>query len=345
MTEKDQITYKNAGVDIDAGERAVELMKSHVKSTFTPSVLANLGSFGAMYAPDFSKYTNPVLVSSADGVGTKLKIAFMSGIHTTVGQCLVNHCTNDILVQGARALFFMDYFAVGKLDPLVAEQVVEGLSKACRENCCSLIGGETAEMPDMYQDGEYDLAGFIVGVVDRDKVITGDKVKEGNIVLGLKSSGLHTNGYSLARKVILDVHGYKHSDRISTGRTVAEELLAVHKSYANAVHPLLDKGLVNGMSHITGGGLPGNMKRTLPDSLSAVIDSKAWDVPPIFLFIGELGNVPIDDMYRAFNMGIGYTLTIDKEKLNDVSDILIANGEEPVVIGEITVGNKQVEIV
>ena len=345
MTEKNQVTYKSAGVDIEAGERAVELMKSHVKNTFTPSVLANLGSFGAMFALDTSKYTSPVIVSSADGVGTKLKLAFMTDTHDTVGQCLVNHCTNDILVQGARALFFMDYFAVGKLDPFVAEKVVAGLSKACVENGCSLIGGETAEMPDMYQAGEYDLAGFIVGIVERDKIITGAEMKDGDMVIGLPSTGLHTNGYSLTRKVIFEVGGYGADDVLATGKSVKDELMAVHRSYANAIHPLLEENLVHGMAHITGGGLPGNMKRTIPEGLKAVIDSKTWGIPGIFNVIQDLGNVPTEDMFRSFNMGIGYTIAVDKNMVKEVLDILSSLNETPIVIGEITAGERGVEII
>ncbi|HEY3379517.1 MAG TPA: phosphoribosylformylglycinamidine cyclo-ligase, partial [Armatimonadota bacterium] len=282
MTDRQSFTYRDAGVDIDAGERAVQMMKSHVRATFTPAVLAELGSFGAMFALDVADYTAPVLVSSADGVGTKLKVAFLADRHTTVGQDLVNHCNNDILVQGARGLFFMDYYAVGKLDPIVAAQVVEGLAIACKQTGCSLIGGETAEMPDMYTPGEYDLAGFIVGIVDRAKIITGAGVRPGDKVIGLASNGLHTNGYSLARKLVFEVGQFAIDDMLPTGRTVADELLRVHRCYAPAVLPVLADDLVQAMAHITGGGLTGNVVRTLPEGCRAILDPSTWEIEPIF---------------------------------------------------------------
>lgn len=342
--ERQSVTYRDAGVDIDAGERAVEMMKAHVRSTFTPAVLAELGTFGAMFALDVAGYTAPVLVSSADGVGTKLKIAFLANRHTTVGQDLVNHCVNDILVQGAKGLFFMDYYAVGKLDPIVAAQVVEGLSIACKQTGCSLIGGETAEMPDMYTPGEYDLAGFIVGIVDREKIITGAGVRPGDVVIGLASNGLHTNGYSLARKIVFDVAKLGVNDMLPTGRTVADELLSVHRCYAPAVHPLLADNLVQAMAHITGAGLPGNMKRTLPDGCRAVLDSSRWQIPPIFTYLGEQGNVPRADLFRTFNMGIGYTLVVRPEVAETVLARLTASGETASIIGKIIAGERGVVI-
>lgn len=345
MTDNQSFTYRDAGVDIDAGERAIQLMKAHVRSTFTPSVLAELGTFGAMFALDLAGYTAPVLVSSADGVGTKLKVAFAAERHYTVGQDLVNHCVNDILVQGAKALFFMDYYAVGKLDPLVAAQVVEGLSIACKAVGCSLIGGETAEMPDMYTPGEYDLAGFIVGLVDRDKVVTGEQIRPGDTVIGLASNGLHTNGYSLARKLVFEVAQLGVDDMLPSGRTVADELLRVHRCYAPAVHPLLADGLVQGMAHITGGGLPGNLVRVLPEGCRAVLDPTSWTVQPIFTYLQKIGNVPTADLYRTFNMGVGYTLVVRLGDADTVLARLRAGGETAWTIGAITAGTRGVEIV
>lgn len=344
MDDKPSFTYRDAGVDIDAGERAVELMKAHVRSTFTPAVLAELGTFGAMYAPDLSGVREPVLVSSADGVGTKLKVAFLANRHTTVGQDLVNHCVNDILVQGAHALFFMDYYAVGRLDPLVAAQVVEGLSTACRENGCSLIGGETAEMPDMYTPGEYDLAGFIVGLVDRGRIITGANIRPGDRVIGLASNGLQTNGYSLARKLVFDVAGLGIDDMLLSGRTVADELLRVHRSFAPAVHPLLREDLVQGMAHITGGGLPGNLARSLPEGCRAVLDPASWETQPIFTYLGEIGHVPRKDLFRTFNMGIGYVLVVRPDVAGEVLARLATSGETAWEIGEIVAGERGVEV-
>lgn len=344
MTDRPSFTYSDAGVDIDAGERAVQLMKAHVRSTFTPAVLAELGSFGAMYALDVTGYRQPVLVSSADGVGTKLKVAFMTERHTTVGQDMVNHCVNDILVQGAKALYFLDYFAVGKLDPQVAAQVVEGLSIACKAAGCSLIGGETAEMPDMYRPGEYDLAGFIVGIVEREQIITGEMVRPGDQIIGLASHGLHTNGYSLARKLLFEVAGLDTLDLLPNGRTVADELLRVHHCYAPAVHPLLENNLVQAMAHITGGGLPGNIIRTLPDGCRAVLDHTRWKIPTIFNYLEEIGNVPRQNMFRTFNMGIGYTLVVRESDVNTVLSRLMDAGETAWVIGEIAAGAHEVVI-
>jgi phosphoribosylformylglycinamidine cyclo-ligase len=343
MSER-SFSYRDAGVDIDAGERAVNLMKAHVRSTFTPAVLADLGTFGAMYAPDLRGYAQPVLVSSADGVGTKVKVAIQTDRHTTVGQDLVNHCVNDILVQGARALFFLDYYAVGKLDPLVAAQVVEGLSQACRENDCALIGGETAEMPDLYAPGEYDLAGFIVGIVDRGRVLTGEAIQPGDRVIGLASNGLHTNGYSLARKLIFAVAGYVPDDMLPHGHTAADELLRVHRSYANAVHPVLSTGLVHGMAHITGGGLPGNLVRVLPEGCRAILKPSTWESQPIFDLLQQIGNVTREDMYRTFNMGIGFTLVVHPDGVDEVRQHLQKCGDTTWVIGEIVAGERGVEI-
>ena len=344
MTDQ-PMTYRDAGVDIDAGERAVELMKAHVRRTFTPNVLAELGTFGAMFALDVAGYAAPVLVSSTDSVGTKVKVAFDTNRHTTVGQDLVNHCVNDILVQGAKGLFFLDYYAVGRLDPLVAAQVVEGLSIACQQTGCALIGGETAEMPDLYTPGEYDLAGFVVGIVDRAKIITGANIRPGDAVIGLASNGLHTNGYSLARKVVFSAAGLKPDDQLPYGVTAADELLRVHRCYAPAVLPLLADGLVQGMAHITGGGLPGNLVRSLPDGCHARLDPRAWDSQPIFAYLQQTGRVPMDDMYRTFNMGVGYTLVVRPDVADTVLARLTAAGETAWRIGEITAGTRGVEII
>jgi phosphoribosylformylglycinamidine cyclo-ligase len=344
MTDRPTMTYRDAGVDIDAGERAVQLMKAHVRATFTPAVLADLGTFGAMYALDPTGYTAPVLVSSSDGVGTKLKVAFLAHRHTTVGQDLVNHCTNDILVQGARALFFLDYYAVGRLDPEIAAQVVEGLAIACRETGCALIGGETAEMPDMYAPGEYDLAGFIVGIVDRASIITGSGVQPGDMVIGLASNGLHTNGYSLARKLIFEVAGLRIQDQLPGGGTVADELLRVHRCYAPAIHPLLADHLVQAMAHITGGGLPGNMARTLPEGCRAHINTASWPLPQLFTYLHDVSQAPREEMFRTFNMGIGYTLIVHPEVSRQVLDRLRAAGETAYQIGVISAGDRAVII-
>jgi phosphoribosylformylglycinamidine cyclo-ligase len=345
MTDRDKsYTYRDAGVDIDAGERAVQMMKAHVRSTFTPGVLAELGSFGAMFALDVKDYAAPVLVSSTDSVGTKVKIAFMTGRHTTVGQDLVNHCIDDILVQGAKALFFLDYYAVGKLDPTVAAQVVEGLSIACKAAGCALIGGETAEMPDLYTPGEYDLAGFVVGIVERDRIITGADIQPGDLVIGLASNGLHTNGYTLARKLVFEVAGLAPDDPLPYGPTAADELLLVHRCYAPAVLPLLKDELVQGMAHITGGGLPGNLVRSLPEGCRALLDPARWEIQPIFSYLQGVGNVPREDMYRTFNMGVGFTLVARPGDAATVMERLAAAGETAWIIGDIVAGERGVEI-
>lgn len=345
MTDQQKsYTYRDAGVDIDAGERAVQMMKAHVRSTFTPNVLAELGTFGAMFALDVKDYAAPVLVSSVDGVGTKLKVAFMTGRHTTVGQDIVNHCIDDILVQGAKPLFFLDYFAVGKLEPEVAAQIVEGLSIACKAAGCALIGGETAEMSDLYAPGEYDLAGMTVGIVDREQVLTGEHIQPGDLVIGLASNGLHTNGYTLARKLVFEVAGLKPDDQFPWGRAVADELLRVHRCYAPAVLPLLKDKLVQGMAHITGGGLPGNLVRVLPEGCRARLDPKTWEIQPIFTFLQKTGNVPRDDLFRTFNMGVGFTLVVRAGDVAAVLDRLAAAGETAWIIGEIVAGERGVQI-
>jgi phosphoribosylformylglycinamidine cyclo-ligase len=298
--------YRQAGVDIDAGNAAVRRIKSLARATFTPGVLSEIGSFGGLFRLDRNSYREPVLVSSADGVGTKLKVAFMTGRHGTVGADLVNHCVNDILVQGAEPLFFLDYLATGRLSPDVVEQVVAGIARGCRENGCALIGGETAEMPGFYADGEYDLAGFIVGIVERERIVDGRSIVPGDVLIGLPSAGLHTNGYSLARRVLFDVAGFATDTVVpELGSTVADALLAPHRSYLPQIRPLLAGGLVKGMAHITGGGITENLPRVLPDRCGAVIDGNAWRVPPIFSLIQTRGHIATDEMFRVFNMGIG----------------------------------------
>jgi phosphoribosylformylglycinamidine cyclo-ligase len=300
------VDYKQSGVDIDAGNEVVRRIRSLAKRTFTPGVLSEIGSFGGLFSLASAGLTDPVLVASADGVGTKLRVAFLTGVHDTVGRDLVNHCVNDILVQGAVPLFFLDYLATGRLDPDVAVRIVEGLAAACHENGCALLGGETAEMPGFYADGEYDVAGFIVGVVERARVIDGRTISPGDVLIGLPSSGLHTNGYSLARRIAFDVAGLRVNDVVpALGATVGEALLRPHRSYLPVIRPLLATGLIKGMAHITGGGLTDNLPRIFPAGTGARIDRSAWRVPPLFEWLQQQGGVPDDDMLRTFNMGIG----------------------------------------
>jgi phosphoribosylformylglycinamidine cyclo-ligase len=303
------ISYADAGVSIDNANRAVAKIREFARSTFNERTLTEIGSFGGMFSAAFPDMREPVLVASADGVGTKLKLAFETGIHNTVGADLVNHCVNDILVQGARPLFFLDYFATGKLEPDVTASVVEGLARACKENGCVLLGGETAEMPDFYPEGEYDLAGFIVGIVDKSKVIDGRSIEHGDVVLGLPSTGLQTNGYSLARKLFFEVGGYKVDSYIDElGATVGEALLATHSSFLPQLGPLLDTGKIKGLAHITGGGFLENIPRILPEGVSVEIIRGSWTEPPVFGLMQKLGNVSETEMFRTFNMGIGMVL-------------------------------------
>ncbi len=314
-------TYKQSGVDIEAGEKTVERIRSLVRSTFNEKVLSDLGLFGGFYDGRFEEYQHPVLISSTDGVGTKLKIAFLMNKHDTIGQCLVNHCVNDILTAGAKPLFFLDYFATGKLNVDVAYLVVSGLVKACRENNCALIGGETAEMPSFYSNGEYDLSGTIVGVVEKKKVIDGRNIKKGDVLVGLASNGLHTNGYSLARNVLLNK--FKIDEYVpELSNYLGEELLKVHKSYLNIVYPLVQKSLINGISHITGGGILGNTRRILPPNLTLHIDWESWEIPPIFKLIQKVGEIENEEMRSVFNLGIGMILIVSKENLDKVIDEL-----------------------
>jgi phosphoribosylformylglycinamidine cyclo-ligase len=298
--------YKQAGVDIEAGNEVVRRIRSLARGTFTPGVLSEIGSFGGLFRLDTASVRDPVLVASADGVGTKLRVAFLAGVHRTIGMDLVNHCVNDILVQGAQPLFFLDYLATGRLDPDVAVQVVEGLSTACRDNGCALLGGETAEMPGFYADGEYDVAGFIVGVVAREQLIDGRTIVPGDVLIGVPSSGLHTNGYSLARRIVFDVAGLRVGSHVAElGTTVGAALLEPHRSYLPLIRPLLSSKIIKGMAHITGGGITDNLPRILPPDTAAVIDRAAWDVPVVFRWLQRIGTVPDDDMLRTFNMGSG----------------------------------------
>jgi phosphoribosylformylglycinamidine cyclo-ligase len=314
-------TYKDAGVDINEADRAISRIKRYAAKTITPGVLTSIGSFGAGFS--LKGWRDPVLVSSADGVGTKLKIAFATGRHDTVGEDLVNHCVNDIAVQGAKPLFFLDYFSVGKLDAEVCADVVEGIARGCKKNGCALIGGETAEMPGMYAPGEYDLAGFIVGAVERKQMITGQTIVPGDTVIGLPSNGLHTNGYSLARRVLFETAGHNLNTELpELARTLADELLKVHKSYLKPLLALRDARLLKGAAHITGGGLTDNVPRILPKNTGVEIDPTAWPQQPIFLVLGKIGNIPEDDLRRTFNLGIGMVFIVPSRKLEFVSQLL-----------------------
>ena len=303
-------------------------------------MLSDIGSFGGLFRLDRDRYQDPVLVSSADGVGTKLKVAFMTGRHDTVGVDLVNHCVNDILVQGAEPLFFLDYLAAGQLSPSIAEQVVSGVARACRENGCALIGGETAEMPGFYADGEYDLAGFIVGAVERTRVIDGRMIAPGDVLIGLPSSGLHTNGYSLAQRVFFEASGYRPDTFVGELRTtVAEALLAPHRSYLRLARPLVECGHVKGLAHITGGGITENLPRILPDGCAAEINRTAWRVPPLFTLLQERGNIGRDEMFRTFNMGVGLIIVCAAEDAQRVVRAVSDAGEPDVIrIGRIVEG-------
>jgi phosphoribosylformylglycinamidine cyclo-ligase len=336
--------YKASGVDIDAGNEAVRRIRSLARGTFTPGVLSDIGSFGGLFRLDRDRYQEPVLVSSADGVGTKLKVAFMTGRHGTVGADLVNHCVNDILVQGAEPLFFLDYLATGRLDPAVAAEVVGGIAGACRENGCALLGGETAEMPGFYADGEYDIAGFIVGIVERSRVIDGRSIVPGDVLIGLPSAGLHTNGYSLARRVLFETTGWTADTVVpELGVTVGDALLAPHRSYLPVVRPLLPRQILKGLAHITGGGITENLPRVLPEGCSAEIDLRAWSVPALFQLLQERGQIPRDEMFRAFNMGIGLVLVCAPGETKRIINTLARNGEPHAVrIGFVVSGSREV---
>jgi phosphoribosylformylglycinamidine cyclo-ligase len=337
------ITYADAGVDIDQANRTKQRIKYLAHRTFTKSVLSEIGGFGAMFSLDKKKYVDPVLVSSVDGVGTKLKVAFEMGVHHTVGSDLVNHCVNDIAVQGAAPLIFMDYFATGKLEPEVTEKVVSGLAEACKHNGCALIGGETAEMPDFYPAGEYDLAGFIVGVVEREKIINGKNVQVGDVLVGLPSNGLHTNGYSLARKLLFSVARYSPDTYVNDLKNkVGSELMRTHKSYWPLIKKLLDAETLVAMAHITGGGITENLPRVLPKGVGAQVELGSWPEQPIFEHLQKLGNIPQDEMLRTFNMGIGMILVVPPNKFKKVQTILERSGEKLFSIGRIIKGDRKV---
>ena len=329
------LDYRQSGVDIDAGNEVVRRIKQLAKSTYTSGVLSGIGSFGGLFALDGTA-TDPVLVASADGVGTKLKVAFMTGVHDSIGVDLVNHCVNDILVQGARPLFFLDYLATGRLSPDVAEQIVRGVAEGCRANRCALLGGETAEMPGFYADGEYDVAGFIVGIVPRAKVIDGRSIVAGDVLIGLPSSGLHTNGYSLARRIVFDHLGLTVNSVVpDLGQSVGEALLRPHRSYLPAISPLLDRGWIKGMAHITGGGLTENLPRTMPEGRVPRVDRASWDVPPLFAWLQRAGEIADDEMFRAFNMGVGLVLVVSASDADAVLGALRATGEPAWTLGHV----------
>lgn len=339
------ISYKDAGVDIDEADCAVASIAKMARETFTPRVLTDIGTFGACYA--LPKMQKPILISSADGVGTKLKVAFLTGRHDTIGEDLVNHCVNDIAVQGATPLFFLDYLAFGKLDARVAAAIVSGLARGCRANGCALIGGETAEMPGLYADGEYDLAGTIVGAAEKTKVITGRKIRAGDILVGLPSTGLHTNGYSLVRKVLFDAGGYNVDSRVEElGGVLGDELLKVHRSYLVPIQALTKAGLLLGAAHITGGGITDNTPRMLPKGLAAEVDLSSWTVPALFELMRNIGGIPEEDYRRTFNLGIGMIFAIRAKQEAKAFKILKKLGETPHIVGEVVVqkrGAKRVQ--
>jgi phosphoribosylformylglycinamidine cyclo-ligase len=336
------ITYANAGVSIDRANRTKQRIRYLAHKTFTRGVLSEIGGFSGLFSVD-KKYLDPVLVSSVDGVGTKLKLAFEMKVHHTVGADLVNHCVNDIAVQGAAPLFFMDYLATGKLEPEVTEKVVEGLAEACKHNGCALIGGETAEMPGFYPEGEYDLAGFIVGVVERDRIITGKEVQVGDIVLGLPSNGLHTNGYSLARKLLFEIARYSPETYVNEIKNkVGNELMRTHRSYWPVIKKMVAGESVAALAHITGGGITENLPRVLPRGTAAIIELGTWPVLPIFEHLQKLGNVPQDEMLRTFNMGIGMLLVVPAKKFKKAQTLLERAGEKFYSVGRIVKGDRKV---
>lgn len=344
MDENGGLSYRAAGVDLEAADRAKNALKELVAKTRDENTLSEMGLFGGLYAvPEGLR--RPVLVSSADGVGTKLKIAFLSGRHHTVGQDLVNHCVNDILVQGATPLFFLDYLATGQMQEGIVTDVVKGVAQACLHNGCALLGGETAEMPDFYAPGEYDLAGFIVGAVEGDSVLDGSRVQSGDVLIALGSSGLHTNGYSLARKIVFEAMGLEVDDLLpGFDRTVADALLSVHRSYLPSLRPLLGEERIHGLAHVTGGGIPGNLPRTLPQGLGARVDLESWDIPPLFRALQAGGKVAQDEMFRVFNMGVGMIVIAPGDQARGVADELAAAGEASWILGDVVEG-KGVELV
>ncbi|HEY7864361.1 MAG TPA: phosphoribosylformylglycinamidine cyclo-ligase [Thermoanaerobaculia bacterium] len=338
--------YAEAGVDIDAKAKALERARAAIRSTFNPQVLGDVGGFGGLFRPDLTAYEEPVLVASTDGVGTKLKVAFAMRRHDTVGADLVNHCVNDILVQGARPLFFLDYVATGKVEPGLIESVIEGIARACRENGTALIGGETAEMPGFYGEGEYDIAGTIVGVVEKGKILDGSAIAAGDIVLGLPSAGLHTNGYTLARKVFFETMGKRPEDRIAElgKRPIGDVLLDPHLSYLRAMEPLLAESLVHGMAHLTGGGFYDNIPRVLPAGLSVTVKAGAWDVPPVFEVLQREGDVSFEEMHRVFNMGIGMVVFCAAGDVAKIARIWKDLGQRWYAIGNVVPGDGTVTV-
>ena len=333
-------------MDIDAKGAALERAKGAIRSTFTPGVLGDVGGFGGLFRPDLTPYREPVLVASTDGVGTKLKVAIQTGRHDSCGADLVNHCVNDILVQGARPLFFLDYIAAGRILPDVLGKVIEGVARGCRENETALLGGETAEMPGFYGEGEYDLAGTIVGLVDREKIVDGSRIAAGDVVVGLPSAGLHTNGYSLARKVFFEQMGRRPEDRLRElgGQTIADALLAPHLSYLRAVSPLLDRDLVHGMAHITGGGFYDNIPRVLPERLEVLVKAGSWPVLSVFEVIAQEGGVSFEEMHRVFNMGIGMVLFVAPADLGEAAKFWSEAGQRWYAIGNVRAGQRRVVI-
>ena len=344
LTSAGPLTYRDAGVDISLKTRALERVKPFIRRTFTPQVQTDVGTFGAMYSlaeagPD------SLLCSSADSVGTKVMVAGMMNRHTTVGEDIVNHCVNDILVQGARPLFFMDYIAASKLSEGLIQQLIEGLAAGCQKAGCALIGGEIAELPGVYQEGQYDLVGFITGIVPREKMVVGDRIRPGDVLLGLASNGLHTNGYSLARKLFFEIAGLPVTQHVpQLGMTLGEELLRVHRCYAPAVLPLLNEVEVKGMAHITGGGLPDNLVRAMPEGCTAVVDRSKWQRPAIFNLIQDLGRVAEEEMYHTFNMGVGYVLVVEEAEAERAAEGLTARGETVCQLGRVEAGAREVRI-
>lgn len=341
MPPSQPVRYADAGVSIEEADHAVRKIRGYARATFTPGVLTDIGSFGGGFA--LQGFRNPVLVSSADGVGTKLKVAILADRHDTIGEDLVNHCVNDIMVQGAQPLFFLDYFATGKLDARVTADVVKGAARGCKRNGCALIGGETAEMPGLYAQGDYDLAGFIVGAVEKKKMLTGKGVRPGDVLMGLPSNGLHTNGYSLARKLLFEVAGYRVDSRVpELGATVADELLKVHVSYRKDLTALMAAGLLKAAAHITGGGITDNLPRVLPAGVAAEIDTSSWAVPRIFTLLRELGSTPEDDWRRALNCGIGMICVVADKHVAEARRILSGMRRPSKVIGRLTAGPRRV---
>ena len=337
------LTYRDAGVDIDRQDEALRRIKKMVASTRTPGVASELGSFGGLFRADFAGCEAPMLVASCDGVGTKLRVAFDCDVHDSLGRDLVNHCVNDILVQGASPLFFMDYVATGRLDPTVLASVVEGIARGCRETGCALLGGETAEMPGFYGDGEYDVAGFVLGVVDRPRLIDGSRVRVGDRLIALPSAGLHTNGYSLARKILFEVEGLSVGDRVEElGCTVGEALLAEHRCYLEALRVPLERGLVRGLAHITGGGIPDNLPRVLPEGTAVRVERDSWPVLPVFRFLQQAGRVEPSEMDRTFNMGVGMVVIVAPDDVEALTAELDRAGETHHSIGEVTSGQGEV---